>query len=228
MADDYTDDPGNKGILLHSDESMCEMVRNIHQTGWQSTVHAIGDKAVEQVVDAIEAALATTGENNLTRRHRVEHASILSEALVEKMARLKVFASVQPQFVLTDWWTTERVGAERYRWSYPFKTMMNSGIPMALGSDCPVEHLDAFELIYRAVTRDANSPQERLTVEDTVRLYAQGGPYFAFEETIRGSLEPGKLADVVVLDRDIFSIPTAEIPGTKADLVFVGGKLLTD
>lgn len=224
MVDDYTDDPGNRGWLLHTDEAMTEMVRKVHKAGWQAAVHAIGDQAVEQVVDAIETVLNETGESNLTRRHRVEHASILSENLVKRMAELKIFAAVQPQFVLTDWWTIERVGPERYRWTYPFNTMLEAGIPTSFGSDCPVEHVDAFELIYRAVTRDTHSPDECLTVEEAVRVYCTGGPLFAFEEDRRGTLKPGMLADLVVLDRDIFTIPHEEIPQCQAELVLVGGK----
>ena len=224
MTEDFADDPGNRGILLHSDELLAEMVRNVHLAGWQAAIHAIGDRAVGQAVDAIEAALKETGESNLTRRHRIEHASILSEELIERMARLKIHAAVQPQFIITDFWTINRVGPERYRWAYPFKTMMNKGIPMSLGSDCPVERLDAFELIYRAVTRDEHSPNERLSVEDVIRLYALGGAHASFEESSRGSLEPGKLADLVVLDRDIFSIPASEIADCKAEQVLVSGR----
>ena len=223
MNEDFADDPGNRGILLHTDEQLAEMVRNVHLAGWQAAIHAIGDRAVGQAVDAIEAALKETGESNLTRRHRIEHASILSQGLVDRMARLNILAAVQPQFIITDFWTINRVGPERYRWAYPFKTMMKKGIPMSLGSDCPVERLDAFELIYRAVTRDEHSPNERLSVEDVIRLYSLGGAYASFQESDRGSLEPGKLADIVVLDRDIFSIPSSEIIACRAEQVFVGG-----
>ncbi len=224
MVDDYSDDPGNKGWLLHTDEAMTDMVRKVHKAGWQTAVHAIGDRAVEQVVDAFETVLSETQESNLDRRHRVEHASILSEDLVKRMARLKILAAVQPQFVLTDFWTEDRVGPERYRWTYPFKTMVESGVPTSFGSDCPVEHLDAFELIYRAVTRDEHSKNECLSVEEAIRLYAGTAPFFAFEEDRRGSLAPGMLADMVVLDRDIFTIPAEEIPHLKAERVYIGGK----
>jgi len=225
LSEDFADDPGNRGILLHTDEELTDMVRNVHGAGRQAAIHAIGDRAVEQAVNAIETVLAETGEDNSARRHRVEHASILSEKLVERMARLKILAAVQPQFIVTDFWTIDRVGPERYRWAYPFRTLMESGVPMSLGSDCPVERLDAFELICRAVTRDEYSPDECLTVEDAVRLYALGGAHAAFEEANRGSIEPGKLADMVVLDRDIFNIPASEIAECRAELVLVGGTL---
>ena len=224
MVDDYTDDPGNKGWLLHTDEAMTEMVRKVHKAGWQAAVHAIGDRAMEQVVDAFEMVLKESQESNLKRRHRVEHASILSESLIKRMAELKILAAVQPQFVVTDFWTINRVGPERYRYTYPFRTLVESGVPTSFGSDCPVEHLDAFELIYRAVTRDEQSKSECLSVEGAIRLYAGTAPFFAFEEDRRGSLAPGMLADMVVLDRDIFTIPTQDIPRLKAERVYVGGK----
>ena len=224
LTEDFLDSPGNRGILLHTDEQLAEMVRSVHLAGWQAAIHAIGDRAVGQAVDAIEVALKETDEDNLTRRHRVEHASILSEELVERMARLKIFAAVQPQFVLTDFWTINRVGPERYRWAYPFKTMIEKGIPMSLGSDCPVERLDAFELIHRAVNRDEYSPNERLSVEEVIRLYALGGAHASFQESVRGSLETGKLADIVILDRDIFNIPASEIADCRAEQVLVSGK----
>ena len=223
LTEDYADDPGNRGMLLHSDEELAEMVRKVHRAGWQAAIHAIGDRAVAQAVDAIETALAETGEDNFTRRHRIEHASILSEEVAERMARLKILAAVQPQFIITDFWTISRVGPERCRWAYPFRTLMKAGVPLSFGSDCPVERLDAFELICRAVTRDEHSPDECLSVEDAIRLYALGGAHAAFEEGNRGSIQPGKLADIVVLDRDIFDIPAAELTDCKVELVLVDG-----
>lgn len=224
MREPFCDRPDTSGLLMHTQEELTEMVRKVHNAGWQAAVHAIGDLAVETTVNAFETVLTETGEDNRVRRHRVEHASILAEDLVERMARLHILAAVQPQFVVTDFWTIGRVGPERYRWSYPFRTLMEAGVPTSLGSDCPVERLDAFELIYRAVTRDAQSQPECLTVEETVRLYALGGAYASFEENTRGSIEPGKLADMVVLDTDIFSAPPPDILECRPTLVVLGGK----
>ncbi len=225
MREPFTDRPDTSGLLMRTQEELTEMVRKVHNAGWQAAVHAIGDLAVETTVNAFETVLNETGEDNRVRRHRVEHASILAEDLVERMARLHILAAVQPQFVITDFWTIDRVGPERYRWTYPFRTLMESGVPTSLGSDCPVENLDAFELIYRAVTRDEHSQSECLTVEETVRLYALGGAYAAFQENIRGSIEAGKLADMVVLDTDIFNVPPSDIPRCRPSVIVLGGKL---
>lgn len=224
MRQSFTDRPETSGLLMHTQEELTEMVRKVHNAGWQAATHAIGDLAIETVINAYETVLTETDEDNRVRRHRVEHASILAEDLVERMARLHILAAVQPQFVLTDFWTIERVGPERYRWTYPFRTLLEKGVPTSLGSDCPVERLDAFELIYRAVTRDAHSPSECLTLEETIRLYALGGAYAAFEENLRGSIEAGKLADMVVLDTDIFGAQPADILTTRPTLVIVGGQ----
>jgi len=225
MREPFSDRLRTSGLLMHSRDELTEMVRKVHNAGWQAAVHAIGDLAVETAINTFETVLTETGEDNRIRRHRIEHASILADDLVERMARLHILAAVQPQFVITDFWTIDRVGPERYRWSYPFRTLMESGVPTSLGSDCPVERLDAFELIYRAVTRDTHSQSECLTVEEAVRLYALGGAYAAFEESIRGSIEAGKLADMVVLDTDIFSAPPAEILKCRPALVVLAGRM---
>lgn len=224
MREPYTDRPETSGLLMHTQEELTEMVRKVHNAGWQAAVHAIGDLAIETVINAYETVLTETGEDNRVRRHRVEHASILAEDLIQRMARLHILTAVQPQFVLTDFWTINRVGPERYRWTYPFRTLIESGVPTSLGSDCPVERLDAFELIYRAVTRDAHSQSECLAPEETVRLYALGGAYASFQEKTRGSLEPGMLADMVVLDTDIFKAEAPEILTCRPSLIVLGGR----
>lgn len=223
LCEDFADDPGNKGILLHSDEELTQMVRRAHNAGWQVAIHAIGDRAVGQAVGAIETVLRESGQDNRLRRHRIEHASLLSEDLVKRMSSLHILASVQPQFVITDFWTIERVGPERYRWAYPFRTLLDAEIPVSFGSDSPVEKLDAFELIYRAVTRDPYSKSECLTVEETVKVYAAGGAYASFQENKLGRIGPGMFADLAALDRDIFTIPTCEIPMCRAEKVLIGG-----
>ena len=224
MREPFTDRPETSGLLMHAQDEMTEMVRKVHSARWQAATHAIGDLAIETAINAYETVLRETGEDNRVRRHRIEHASILAEDLVARMASLHILAAVQPQFVLTDFWTINRVGPERYRWTYPFRTLVEAGIATSLGSDCPVERLDAFQLIYRAVTRDAYSQSECLTVEETIRLYALGGAYAGFEEGLRGSLEAGKLADIVVLDTDIFGSDPSDIAKCRPTHVIIGGQ----
>lgn len=223
MKEPFADDPGNSGILFHNEQELAEMLRAAQSAGFQCAVHAIGDLAVECAVKAIQ--LAAAGRPGNPFRHRIEHASQLSEGLVEEMARAKVVACVQPQFVLTDFWTRERVGPERYRWSYPFNSMLAAGITLAMGSDCPVERLDPVELLDRAVSREPHSLAERLSVEETIRAYSYGSAFAAFDEARLGALEPGKLADFTVFETDPMVLSPEELGGLRVAGAAVGGEL---
>lgn len=222
MIDDYADDPGNTGDLLIELAELAEMVKRAQALGFQTAVHAIGDRAVETTVSAIEAALGG-GSNRL--RHRVEHASQMTEGSLRRMALYNIPAAVQPQFVQTDFWTNKRVGPERYRWSYPFRTMLSTGVPLAMSSDCYVERLDPYELIYRALVRDADSRTESLTPEQTVLCYTMGSAYAGMSEDNCGSIEEGKLADCVALDTDIFHCEPDEILNARPVMTIIGGSL---
>ena len=133
--------------------------------------------------------------------------------------------AVQPQFVVTDFWTYDRVGPERYRWSYPFKTMLDAGIVLAMGSDCPVERLSPIELVDRAVSREPRSLQERLTVEETLRAYTWGSAFAGFSDNQGGSIEPGKWADFTVLSDDVFALPSSQLASVRVEGTVVGGFL---
>jgi predicted amidohydrolase YtcJ len=140
------------------------------------------------------------------------------------MARLKIVATLQPQFVTSDTWTPRRVGKERVPWCYPFKSMMHSGIPVTLSSDCPVEKLDAFDTIAAAVGRHEWSPDETLAPEEAIRAYCLGSAYAAHMDDRVGSLEAGKLADFVVLSDDPTNLRANQILALRADRVFVNGR----
>ena len=138
-------------------------------------------------------------------RPRVEHASLVREDLLARMVRLGAVAAVQPQFVVSDFWTTDRVGPERIRWAYPFRTMLAAGVAVAGSTDCPVERLDPWQAIARAVVRDAQTPGERLSPRQAIEIFTRGGAYAAGDEAQLGTLEPGKRADFLVLDQDPFT-----------------------
>ncbi|MGQ9456564.1 MAG: amidohydrolase [Armatimonadota bacterium] len=220
----YTDDPQSMGILFRNAEELTELLRDLQPKGFQVAIHAIGDLAVECAVKGIEGALPLGNYTNHLR-HRIEHASVLSEDLIRNMARLKIIAVVQPQFIITDFWTRERVGPERYRWCYPFRSLLNGGVILAMGSDCPVERLDAIELIHRAVTREPHSTGERLSAEQTITAYSYGSAYAGHQETCNGTLEFGKLADFTVLSQDIFAVEPEAISETQIKCTTVGGSL---
>ena len=225
----YADDPAhpeNAGIRIYEPDDLKQKALDAQTKGWQLVIHAIGDQAVREVVDAIEYALDNDPErrDNDHHRHRVEHASLLPPDLMERMARRKILAVLQPQFVTSDTWTGERVGQERGAWAYPFRQMSDAGIPLALSSDCPVEVADPFLCLAAAVFRHPWSPDERLTMGEALRAYCRGGAYASHAEAQRGSLSVGKVADFVVLSGDLLACDTADaVRAVTVERVYVGG-----
>jgi len=224
MCEEFADDPGNCGELFRTDEELAEMLVEVQSNGCQAAIHAIGDLAIVHSISAIEIAMPNGNERNVLR-HRIEHAAQLSPKILDDMARLNVMASVQPQFIITDFWTHERVGPERYRYTYPFKSMLELGIRFGMGSDCPVEKLDTMQLVHRAVNRDSMSQHECLTVDQTLRLYTSGSAYIGFEEQCKGSLEVGKLADFVVLSEDPYSVEPQRLERIRPLATALGGQM---
>jgi len=224
MCEEFSDDPGNCGELFRTDKELAEMLVAVQRNGCQAAIHAIGDRAIQQSISAIEMAMPEGNRANRLR-HRLEHVAQTSPEILADMARLDVNASVQPQFIITDFWTHERVGPERYRYTYPFKSMLKAGIKFGMGSDCPVEKLDPMQLVHRAVTRDAMSQHECLTVDQTLRLYTLGSAYIGFEEQSKGSLEVGKLADFAVLSEDPYAVEPRHLEHIRPLNTVVGGQM---
>ncbi len=234
LEEPYSDDPTTSGILVNSEETIKEWVYLAHILGMQVAIHAIGDRALRISLEAINDAQSRLPKSD--PRHRIVHAQILSPNLISEMKRLGVVADVQPKFITTDMrWAQDHVGW-RMRSSYAWRTMLKAGIPMAGGSDCPVEPADPLYGIYAAVTRKDMEgsprggfyPNERITVEEALHLFTVGAAYAAFEENIKGTLEPGKLADFVVLSQDPFSVPPEEIKDLEVLMTVVGGAVAYD
>lgn len=219
----YADDPTNRGLLLYRKEELRELVSKAHRSGCQLAIHAIGDHAIDLALNAIEEAQDKTPRED--HRHRIEHASIVSSQQIEKMARMNVIASIQPAFVASDFWAVDRVGKDREKWVYPFKTLFRKVVASA-GSDCPVERLDPLEGIWSAVTRGGFLPPERLRVDEVLYMYTVNGAYASFEENEKGSICEGKLADMVVLSKDPFMVPPGELKSIKVEKVIVGGQIV--
>lgn len=219
----YHDEPARKGMVLYTQEKLSTLVMEAHKAGFQLAIHAIGDRAIDMVLTVLEKALEEAPKKN--HRHRIEHASVLSKRLIRRMRKLKVTASVQPHFVVSDFWVANRVGPTRARWVYPFKTLIQEGVLTTGGSDCPVEPIDPLLGIWAAVAREA-FPEERITVDDALRLYTVNAAYASFEEDIKGSIDVGKLADLVVLSREPHEIPPNEIRDVKVEMTIVGGKVV--
>jgi hypothetical protein len=222
LAEPYADKPGTRGIRIYEPQDLKRRCADAQAKGFQLAIHAIGDQAMRETLDAIEFALRR--EDNAHHRHRIEHCSLTPPDCLERMARRKILGILQPQFVRSDSWTPQRIGPKRVPWAYPFKSMLRAGIPIALSSDCPVEKLDAFACLAAAVGRDTWTPDEVLTPEEALRAYCLGGAYAAHSESYAGSLKAGKVADFVVLSGDLTGMNATQIAALRAERVFVGGE----
>ena len=219
----YSDKPDTKGMMLHTTKELNRLVSKAHSAGLQLAVHAIGDRAVRTVIDTYERALKRSPRPN--HRHRIEHASVLNPRQVKRIKRLQLVLAVQPHFVVSDFWTQDRLGSRRMRWTYPFKTLMKQKITLASSSDCPVENISPLLGIWAATTRKSFK-QENLTVKEALETYTINAAYASFDERRRGTIETGKLADLTVLSDNILDIPAERIRTTKVEMTIVGGKIV--
>lgn len=227
LSEPYSDDPSTSGAPDIAPEDLKKIAKTVHEQGLQLAVHGIGDKAI----DAILEAYSELGDVS-RYRHRIEHASVVREDQIELMARLGVTASVQPNYIISDWWALNRLGDKRIRWLYPFKTMLSRGITVGFGTDSPVEPINPWQSVYAAVTRGSfegvahykATEHECLSVEEALYSYTIGSAYIMFEENNLGSIEIGKLADFVVVDRDPFTVEVKDLRNIKVLETYIGGR----
>jgi predicted amidohydrolase YtcJ len=231
--DPYTDDPRTTGLLLYPVPELERLIREADAAGFQLAVHAIGDRANSLVLDAFEKAAAANGARD--RRFRIEHAQVVRKADLDRYRRLGVIASIQPSHCIDDMrWAERRIGKERARNAYNFRSFTAAGIPVAFGTDWFVEPLDPRLGLYAAVTRELPEggpaggwfPEEKLTLDDALDLYTRGSAYAEFAEGEKGTLDPGKLADLAVFAADLFRVPPRQILTTPVDLTVVGGRVV--
>jgi len=220
LYEPYDDAPETSGMLTYGQEDFEMLVFNAHKAGLQLVVHAIGDKAMDIALKAFEKALEKIP--NADHRHRIEHASVLNKELIRRMKSLGVIASVQPHFIFSDFWVEDRLGKKRARWVYPFKSLMKARVVVCGGSDCPVEPISPLLGIWAAVVKQPNS-EERLTVEEAIRLYTVNAAYASFKENLKGTIEEGKLADMIVVSDDPFKIRPEKIRDITVLMTIVGG-----
>jgi predicted amidohydrolase YtcJ len=228
---DYSDDAGNTGLLFLDDATLEAQLRRVFSCGLQAGVHAIGDRANRQVLDAYAKLIPQYPDN--PGRHRVEHAQILDPADVPRFAELGVIAAMQPTHATSDmYWADERLGAPRLAGAYAWMSLARSGARLAFGSDFPVEQVDPMLGIYAAVTRQDRAgeppggwlPGERLDRARTIRAFTRDAAWAGFMENEVGSLEAGKQADFIVLDRDIMTVPDAGLADVRVLQTWVGGE----
>ncbi len=233
LARPYADDPSTEGIPVFTQEQLDELVLTAQKGNMMSAVHCIGCGAAEMTMHAIEAAQLACPKPDL--RHAIVHCQITDRPLLEKFAKLNVVAHIQPAFVDDDIPIVEaRVGRELAETSYNWKTLQDSGVHIAGGSDSPVIDFSVMNGIYCAVTRQRLNgepeggwlPDQKLTVPEAVRAYTQGGAYASYDERVRGTIRNGKYADLVVLDRDIFAAAPEEIKDIKVEMTVLNGRLV--
>jgi hypothetical protein len=251
----YADDPGNSGIPRYEQDKLNAMAIERQRAGFQLGFHAIGDRAVEMALDAFAAAQQSQPptlpaplpqrpgpiHNNVRPalrigyrpppRNRIEHSQVVDAGDFARYSKLGVIASMQPNHLLTDMnWAEQRLGPERARYSYAWKSFLDAGVPLAFGTDYPVEPITPFRGVYAAVTRmnEAGTqtyfPEEKITIWQALYAYTQGSAYAEFTEQWKGRLAPGYVADFVVLDRDLTAIPAPQILKTQVLRTVVGGK----
>lgn len=223
LKNPYFDKPETSGMMLYTQRKLNKFVLKAHKAGLQLAVHAIGDQAMEAVLKAFLKALRGFPREN--HRHRIEHCSVLNPKLIRRMKCLGLIASVQPHFVVSDFWVVDRVGKARARWVYPFKTLMDEGLVVASGSDCPVEPINPLLGIWAAVARKS-FPEEGLTVEEALRTYTLNAAYASFDEEKGGSIEVGKFADLTILSDDLLEVSPDRIKDVVVDMTIVGGKVV--
>jgi predicted amidohydrolase YtcJ len=224
LYEPYEDDPSTKGLTMMSAEELNEKVKKIHIQGSQVAVHAIGDYGIDLVINAIEAALKASPRKD--HRHRIEHCELLSSTQIERIRQLGIVASMQPNFA-GEWSGPDglyeaRLGKRRLRQNNPYRLLLDEGITLAFGSDgMPFHPLYG---IWSAINHPVKN--SRITLEEAMRAYTLDSAYASFEEDVKGSIEPGKLADIAVLEKDLTEIPAEEIKDVRVHMTLMGGEVL--
>ena len=241
MLDGFEGDPANRGILVVPEQEMNEAVSLAAEMGISIAIHAIGDRAARVALNSIELAQrhladspTSTGQPSTRLRYRLEHVQLIAPEDLERMRRLGVVASVQPFHAVADRDIAERYWGKRHRRAYAYRTMQDMGIPLALGSDAPVETFDPLHILYAATKRNAPEtrqrpswlPDQSLPLPRALWAYTLGAAYAGAEEDSKGSLSIGKLGDAVVLREDILGVPAEKMPENGVQATILGGKVV--
>jgi predicted amidohydrolase YtcJ len=229
----FTDAPNDRGLLVNTPENLYNWTKGADDAGLHVLVHAIGDRAIRLQLDIFERVARENGARD--RRFRIEHAQHIAPQDVSRFAQLRIIPSMQPYHAIDDGrWADKVIGAERSRTTYAFKSLLDAGASLAFGSDWYVAPPTPLEGIYGAVTRRTLDnrnpggwvPEQKITVEDALRAYTTGSAYAEFAEGSKGALAPGRLADIVLIDRDITRIAPESIRDARVMLTVVGGRVV--
>lgn len=233
MFEPYNDDETSSGLAMWPYEKLEKMVLTADKMGFQIGIHAIGDKGNNWVLNVFEKAINVNGRRD--SRHRDEHAQTLRQSDIQRFAQLGVIPSMQPTHCITDKrFYEKRVGLERSKGAYVWKSLVDAGSVLAFGTDYQVEPLNPMEGLYAAVTRkdrleeEGNGwfPEQKLSMDEAIKYYTLGSAYAQFMDDRKGIIKPGYLADIVIVDKDLLTIPENEIMKTKVDYTIVGGKVV--
>ena len=235
MMQPFTDAPSDTGLLVNTPDNLYSWTSNADKSQLHVIVHAIGDRAINLQLNIFERVERENGPRD--RRFRIEHAQHIAPADVPRFGQLGVIPSMQPYHAIDDGrWAEKVIGHERARTTYAFRSLRDTRARLAFGSDWPVAPATPLEGIYAAVTRrtlddkhpDGWIPEQKITVEDALRAYTVDAAYATFEEKDKGSLAPGRLADVVIIDRDLTKIDPQTIRDAKIEYTIVGGRIVYD
>lgn len=227
----FTDAPKDKGLLVNTEEDLYTWTAGADKAGLQVMVHAIGDRAINIQLGIYERVAQENGPRD--RRFRIEHAQHIAPDDIARFAALDVIPSMQPYHAIDDGrWAEKVIGPERIKTTYAFRSLLDAGAGLVLGSDWFVAPPTPLEGIYGAVTRrtlddknpDGWVPEQKISVEEALQGYTVNAAYASFEEQIKGSLEPGKLADLVIIDRDLTAVPPEQIRDARIVMTIVGGE----
>jgi predicted amidohydrolase YtcJ len=231
MSEEYSDDPGNKGMWMFAPEVFRERIIRAHLAGWQCAVHAIGDAAIELTLDAYRDAQAQLLRPDI--RHRIEHASLLRPDLIDRLALEQVIPVPGARFASNDYPVLmARYGADRVRWYQPWNSMLERNIPVPVSSDAPVQLPNPAQNLWAIINSRSEfdrdhvmQPEERIPLEETLLAYTRNGAWASHEEHIKGQLKPGMLGDVTVFNTDIFNVDPLELDQIQVDLTIVNGEV---
>jgi predicted amidohydrolase YtcJ len=238
LLEPNSDDPRNSGLPQYEADKLNPMAKERVLAGYQLGFHAIGDKGVQMALDAFAEAERAAKENKVKGadggsdyRFRIEHAQVTTPQQILRFKELKVIASMQPSHLLTDMnWAESRLGPKRAAHSYAWDEFLKHGVVLAFGTDYPVEPVTPFRGLYAAVSRQSENakksyyPEQKISIEQAITAYTTGSAFAEFAEKQKGKLEPGMLADLVVLDRDVTSVPLTKILETEVLRTVVGGR----
>ena len=234
MLEPFRDQPRNSGLVVTPPEELWQLAQRAGEAGFSMAVHAIGDRAVREVIDVFSEYGATTGGQQLSLPQRIEHVQLIHPDDLSRLAAAGIAASMQPVHLRTDWPTADAVWGERARLAYAFQSLLAQETLLAFGSDAPVAPVNPMLGIHAALTRQDEQqqpaggwyPAEKMALADIIRAYTLGPAIVAGKQAVQGSLTAGKWADIIILEQDLFAIPAAAVETAQVNTTIVAGKVV--